>query len=339
MTAKSPIGNKRPFRMITGIARLSDLADGGAAASLLAHGGGTEYYLDPTDGIDGQDGLTPETAVKTLTAGYALLTDGENDILYYIAGTSSITLSAALTWAKSYTHLIGVCSPVHAGQRARIFQLAASNISPLITISGSGCVWANIYSFQGVDIATSLIDVKVTGQRNYFYNVHFAGGGHATQAVNGGASLNVSGSAAENLFESCTIGVDTIAAATGMMGLLFDGGTADIHTTRNMFRDCLFAMKAGAAGAGFVESMTIYDFDRYTIFDRCTFLNLAAQAMTTAFVLPSGIDANDKRIILRDCELIGAPDWDASDRGLIYLNSYTRTGGGNSGILLVSAAA
>jgi len=338
MTAKAPVGSKRPFRMIAGVSTLSDLSDGLSAMSLLGHGGGTAYYLDPTDGLDTNDGRSPETAVKTLPVAYALLTDGENDILYYIAGTSGITLSAAFTWAKSYTHFIGVCSPVHAGQRSRIFQLAASDISPLITISGSGCVWANVYVFQGVAVATSLINVKVTGQRNYFSNVHFAGGGDATQAVNGGASLNVSGSASENLFEGCTIGVDTIAAATGMMGLLFDGGTADIHTTRNMFRDCLFTMKAGNAGAGFVESMTINDFDRYTVFDRCTFLNLAAQAMTTAFVLPSGIDANDKRIILRDCELIGAPDWDASNRGVMYLNSGTRTGGGNAGILLVSNA-
>jgi len=110
--------------------------------------------------------------------------------VYYIAGTSSITLSAALTWSNSYTHLIGICAPTRTAQRARIFQLSTlTGASPLITISGSGCIFSNLYVFQGVNDATSLINVSVTGGRNYFENVHFAGGGHAAQAIDGGAAL------------------------------------------------------------------------------------------------------------------------------------------------------
>lgn len=83
---------------------------------------GKSYYLDPANGDDTNDGLSPDKAVKTLPVAYGLLTENQNDILFYIAGTGSISLSSSFTWAKSYTHFIGICAPVSAGKRARIFQ-------------------------------------------------------------------------------------------------------------------------------------------------------------------------------------------------------------------------
>lgn len=325
MTAKAPVGGKRPFRLLAGISRLSDLADGAGAGSLLGHGGGTAFYLDPTNGNDSNDGLTPDTAVSTLPVAYALLTSGNNDILYYIAGTSSITLSAAFTWSKSYTHFIGVCAPTHAAQRARIFQLAASNISPLVTVSGSGCLFSNLYIFQGVAVATSLIDVSVTGGRNVFENVHFAGGGHATQAVDGGASLKLD-AAEENLFVGCTIGVDTIDAATGMMGLLFD---TEAH--RNMFKECTFRMRAGNTGAGFVEVVDATGIDRDNTFDNCMFINNStANDMASAFVIPAM--GEPRVLLLKDCMFHNVTKLDASDRGVLFGNMNAITGADLSGV-------
>ena len=198
---------------------------------------GNVYYLDPTNGDDDNDGTAPASAVASMETAYDLLTGNQNDVLVYIAGTTGLTLQEALVWNKSYTHFVGACAPTRVGQRSRIFQLSTlTGASPLITISGSGCIFKDLYIFQGVADATSLINVSVTGSRNYFLNVHFAGGGHATQAINGGASLQING-ASENTFEKCIIGVDTVSAATGMTGLLFaaTGGAA-----RNRFIDCDF---------------------------------------------------------------------------------------------------
>lgn len=296
------------------VAQLSDLINGGMA--VFPFGVGKQYFLDPTNGSDGNDGTAPDKAFKTLPVAYAALTANQNDVLFYIPGTSSISLSAAFTWAKSYTHFVGLSAPTRAGQRARIFQTAsATGLSPLITISGSGCVWANLYIFQGVNDATSLIDVSVTGSRNYFQNVHFAGGGHATQAVDGGASLHISGGS-ENTFEGCTIGVDTIAAGTGMAGLVYaaTGGAA-----RNRFIDCDFTMYAGHAGAIFVELLGNSGLDRYHEFVDCRFINLASTTMTQAFAVAAGFDPANKRILLSgNYAKIGCTKWDDGDTGLIY---------------------
>ena len=298
------------------------------------------FVVDPANGDPDNHGQSLAFPLDGLEAAKDLCVSGRNDVVLYVAGADSLNLTGAtaLLWDKSYTHLVGVCAPTRVAQRARIFAPAAYAASPLITVSGSGNIFKNLYIFDGVAHAASLIDVKVTGSRNYFQNVHFAGGGATENAINGGASLNLNGAASENLFEDCTIGLDTVAAATGMDGLLLDGGTATVHGTRNMFKNCLFNMWASNNGAAFVEMMTIYDIDRFLLFQKCLFLNFGT-TMATAFVIPAGVDPANKRIILEDCSMIGATDWDKDDRGLLFSNGGTRTGGGNSGILAATAAA
>jgi hypothetical protein len=195
-----------------------------------------------------------------------------------------------------------------------------------MNITATGCIFKNFYIFQGVDDATSLINVQVTGGRNYFENVHFAGGGHATMAINGGASLKLN-AAEENLFVNCTVGVDTIDAATGMMGLLFDG---EAH--RNVFRNCIFRMRAGNSGAGFVEVVDATGIDRDNTFDNCIFINNStANDMASAFVIPAGM-GEPRALLLKDCMFHNVTKLDASDRGVLFGNMNAVTGADGSGV-------
>ena len=284
------------------------------------------FYVDSTNGSDSNDGLRPEKPLLTILAAYNKCTANQHDVVAIIAGAAGNNLSAALDWAKNYTHLVGLCAPTHAAQRARIFQLSTlTGASPLLTVSASGCIFKDFYIFQGVDDNTSLINVSVTGGRNVFDNVHFAGGGHATQAINGGASLKLD-AAEENLFVNCTIGVDTIDAATGMVGILFD---AEAH--RNTFRNCVVRIRAGNAGAAFVEIADATGIDRDTIFDNCVFLNNSATALTSGFVIPAGMGA-PRKLLLKDCMILGTTKLDANDRGVLYGNMGAVTGADTSGV-------
>jgi hypothetical protein len=305
---------------------LEDLIDGVLSISLLAAGEGNVYYLDPghTNASDSQGG-TKEEPFATLAAAEDALTANQNDILIYSASNTSLTLSAALTWDKSYTHFIGNCAPTRTAQRARIFQLSTLTAAdPLINITASGCVFANFYVFQGVADATSLTNVQVTGGRNFFQNVHFAGGGHATQAVDGGSSLKLNG-AEENTFVDCTIGVDTIDAATGMMGIMMDG---EAH--RNEFYNCKVRMRAGNGGAGWVEVIDATGIDRDTLFSECQFLNNSGTDMTSGFVIPAGMGA-PRKILLDRCPSLGHAKLDANDRGVLFGNMDDVTGADTSG--------
>ncbi len=273
------------------------------------------YFVDPASGNDDEDGLTPTRAMAGIEAAEAKCVANQHDAVVYISGSSGNTLQAALTWDKNFTHLVGVAASTMTAQRARIFQLSTlTGASPLLDITATGCEFKNFYIFQGVADATSLINVQVTGGRNHFWNVHFAGGGHATQAIDGGASLKLNG-AEENTFDRCTIGVDTIDAATGMMGLTFDD---EAH--RNVFNNCIFRMRAGNSGAGFIEVIDSTGIDRDNTFNNCQFINnSSSNDMASAVVAPAGM-GEPKVLMFNKCLFHNTTKLDASDRGIVFGN-------------------
>jgi len=287
---------------------------------------GQHYFVDPTNGDDGNHGRDINHAKATILAAFNLCTANQNDTVHYIPGSSSDTWSAALNWSKNYTHFIGHAAPTAVANRTRIFQLSTlTGASPLFTISATGCIFKNFYIFQGVNDATSLINVSVTGGRNYFESVHFAGGGHTAQAIDSGASLKLDG-AEENLFVNCTIGIDTVDAATGMAGMLLDG---EAH--RNVFRDCIFRMRAGNSGATFVEVMDTTGIDRDTTFIDCLFINNStANDMASAFIIPAM--GEPRLFLLKDCLFHNVTVLDTSDRGVLFGNMNVITGADLSGV-------
>jgi hypothetical protein len=293
------------------------------------------YIVDPTNGYDTNSGLRPEAALKTLAAAEDKCVANQHDVVLYIAPSSDTAstaydLEATLTWDKNLTHLVGICAPTMVGQRARLFLVAGNNdITPMIAWSASGCVVKNIYIFHGVADADSLIEFQLTGGRNYFENVHFAGNGHATQAVDGGAALAIGTNGSENTFVDCTIGVDTATQAAGCVSLLFNG----VGAARNIFKGCNFILQASAAGAAWIEMSAIDSIDRYTIFDRCLFLNFGT-ALTEGIVCPAGFDLANKRLVMFGCAQFGAAGWDISNRNVTVADMGTPTGVDASGTML-----
>lgn len=289
------------------------------------------YFVDPANGSASGNGTLDDPCDKVSTA-YALCTANQHDTVIYIAGSSSCTEAAAITWSKSYTHLIGIAAPSHAGKRARIFQGASLTDSPWINITGSGCIFKNLYLFSGVADSDAKIAVQVTGGRNYFENVHFAGGGHATSAINAGAALKLNG-AEECKFVDCTFGVDTAAQGTGWVAILLDA-----EARRLVFEDCLFTMYTSNKGAAFVEVADNAGIDRYIIFKDCLFIQDSATGMNSAFVVPAGMGVPRGPIVLQNCAVTGADDWEDQDRGVVFAAMGTYTAGGNSGIMETVAA-
>jgi hypothetical protein len=134
------------------------------------------FFVDPANGSSSGTGAFDDPCDKVSTA-FALCTANQHDTVIYIAGSSGCTETAVIDWNLNYTHLIGIAAPSRAGKRARIFQGASLASTPFITVSATGCIFKDLYIFSGVADAAALISVKVTGGRNYFENVHFAGGG------------------------------------------------------------------------------------------------------------------------------------------------------------------
>jgi len=278
---------------------------------------GKSFFVDPNAGSDSNSGLSPTSAKKTLTAGYAACTANKNDVVYLIGNNSGITLSAQLVWAKNYTHLVGLCAPVGAAKRSRIFQLSTLiAMDPLISITATGCMFKNFYVFQGVDDATSKYAVGLTSsaQRNYFENVHFAGIGHDTMDVATAGSLKLDG-ASENLFYNCQIGLDTIGRGTAINRELYLDGSA----SRNKFDKCLFYCWADNADHTLIEVADSTGIDRYLWLHDCTFLAESTNDtinLTSAFGLPALTQGYI--LITGNTTFHGISDIDSNNRGKVF---------------------
>ena len=292
----------RSYILRKGHSRLVDLADGVLAGVGLVGTRGNVYYVDPANGNNANDGLSPEGAVASVSTAYAKTTTNNNDVVIFIGGPTGDSPSAAITWSKSYTHLIGISGPLPGmGQRCRIVNAAANDLAVLFTLSGSGCIVKNIQFFDGKDSAADGACVLVSGSRNYFQNVFVAGMGDGTASGPstraGSYSLKVSG--AENTFEDCTIGLDTIIRTAANAELIVSGA-------RNRFVHCDIRSYSETAGKFLVSVDNSGGDLRDNIFDGCLFFNYTANwatGISDAFDMPAA--GNTHYVILKDCQLVG----------------------------------
>lgn len=285
-------------------------------------GNGDIYYVDSTNGSDTNTGKTPGTALATIAAAENKCTANQNDTVKILGGAAGNNLAALLTWDKNYTHLVGVAPPTRVAQRARIFSDSTTKTT-LMNITATGCLFENFYIFNGGDDATELTNVQVTGGRNYFRNVHFAGMGHATPAAQAGASSLKLDGAEENTFVGCTIGVDTTVRGAANAQLLVDG-----TALRNIFDGCLFLSAATLTTPLMVKFADSTAGDRFTLFNDCLFYHFCANHAATleaAFSLPATNATFD--VILNNCACVGIDDWSADNRTNLWITNAAPTAG------------
>ena len=287
---------------------------------------GQAFFVKPNTGGDSQDGKTPQTAVKTLAKALALATANKNDVVYMFSEGNSADgatdrQSATLDWNKDGVHLIGVNAGGPIAQRSRIgFTSDYDTASNLFTLSANNCLIANIHFFAGVAGTNPTGCVKVTGQRNVFRNCHIAGIGNNANDIAGAYSLLID-AGAENLFDGCTIGLDTIARGTDAnSGLLVDGAA-----TRNVFDRCLFtAFLEHASNHVHVRLADATAIDRFLIFRDCIF-NYESTNYTAAGTGVMDVPAlTQGRIVVHNCTAYSdapgtAVKWDVNDNNKIYL--------------------
>lgn len=237
---------------------------------------GKTFYLDATNGAATGSGRTPLAALSTLPLAYAKLTTGMNDKIGLVAGATQINLAAALDWAMNCSHLYGIGSFGRANQRSRVGHSA--NFSPMLTVSGYGNSFQDIFFAHGRGNAGNLIAVDVTGPRNSFLSCHFGGPFHATEAGTAGYRL-VKLENSETYFRDCIFGQDSIAR-TAANSMVEFGGQAD--PPRSIFENCLFlsiVSAAGGAGSTFLK-VAAGAGAGLALFRNCTFINIGGTAMT-----------------------------------------------------------
>jgi len=203
----------------------------------------------------------------------AQMTSGRNDIAFL--SPDSHTLGTALDWNKNMTHLVGAYPTSMMNQRSRIGH--NENFTPMLTVSGYGNMLANLYFMYGRGNAANKELLKVTGDRNSFYNCHFGGPMHTTEGDQSDFHL-VNLSCGEVYFNHCVFGVNTVNWTDGSM--LYFYGPAD-RSVRAIFEDCLFLMQADNAQVRFITT-TSGQGAGFSLFKRCMFMNVSGTSLTYA---------------------------------------------------------
>lgn len=279
---------------------------------------GRLIFVKPITGSDGRDGSTPQKALKTLAAAHSIAIAGQNDTVVLLAeGGNSAALttdyqSSTLTWSKDHVHLIGVNSRPFLGQRSRIALISTyATAAPLMTVSANGCLFSGVELFAGVADVNPLGCLNLTGQRNRFHNCQISGMGNAANDIAGNYSLKLA-AAAENLFDECYIGLDTVTLGAAANSQILCASAA----TRNKFRKCIIATYTShATNNNFLRAPT-GSLDRFLEFEDCVFWNpidSASTNLTQAMIVAS--DAGGTVLLTGRTGLVGATDWNSTDAG------------------------
>lgn len=286
----------------------------GPAASVIA-AGGKWYWVDPANGNDNNSGLKPTEPLKLLSAAEDKCVSGKHDGVFMMGSATACTETASITWDKHFTHLIGLVPPTMFGIRNRVLCSTAA-VSPVITISGNGCVFENVMFTNEGDSASSLIAATVTGARNYFGNVTFRVIGASAVTATGKRDIKLTSSNGENYFYKCTFGSDSYDGSANAANYPMEL-TAAAGSARNVFEECLW-LGSGSSGASFIIAGATST-TSVTWFKRCLFFNNqlgSMNAMTQAFSIAGG----NGYFLMQDCLSAGATNLETSDSGLIITN-------------------
>ena len=277
----------------------------GSAVGSVGLAGGKTFFVDVANGTAGANAKTPATATNSILTAYGYCTSGNNDVVVLIGSGSAWAPAATLTWAKSYTHLVGGAVPLPGmGNRCRIEASASDDITPVLTVSGSGCLFSNLKINNMHNAAADSGCILVSGSRNMFVDCEIFGMGSTTAGARAG-SYSVSVTGAENHFLRTTIGCDTVLRAAANSELILWGSGP-----RNSFTDCTFRSNSATAGK-FMVKVDVNSGDlRSAIFKDCLFYNYCENhtaALTDAFTI-SGSRTHDV-VLQGNNVLVGISGW------------------------------
>jgi hypothetical protein len=215
-------------------------------------------------------------------------------------------------------------------QRARIsHSTTATTNFKLMSITASGCIFANFSLFQGIGQASTdeqLADIS--GDRNFFGNVQFGGMGAANGAARAGSYCVYLNDGDENTFDGCTFGLDTISRSAANASIKFGG-----QSQRNVFQNCLFPMYATATSPWFIDANSVGSIDRFQLFKGCSFVNTGTS--TLAGVVSFNASQGGK-IVLDNCTVVGAAVWTASATATVVVSGPVPNGA-TSGVAVTAA--
>lgn len=212
---------------------------------LGASGIGNIYFVDATNGSDGNSGLSADQAFKTLAVAYAAASSGDTIAL---STNSTHSLTAGIAWTKSRINLVGLDFHGRLVQQGAKVQLATAATSAyVLKVTGTRNSFSNIKFIQAATAATGLHVLEEGGEGTLYQNCSFTFGvadnldlTTASEVIMGGDSCT---------FSDCQFGVDTLLTSAARSVMTIDQVTSGQECKSNIFRDCTWLISSSEANA------------------------------------------------------------------------------------------
>lgn len=275
-------------------------------------------YVDPTNGNDtANNGTAFNDAYQTVDAAFDSATANQHDVVLIApsGGTGRTAETAAITWNKRYTHLVGNAAPTKQDARAGISFGTGGSLS----VTENGCLFKTLTFNGSADIN---VPVTVSGDYNSFLGIDFKGSLNETTGDDTAARALYLNGAQENFFGGCTFGADTFMRSAANATVEFASAAS-----RNFFDGCNFTMAADAETPVHILLTGTSAIDRELTFNNCTWYAFYTNhsAKVNAVINASAQTATGDIIMSGSQVAVGFDDWEATASNIVWFQPYTAT--------------
>jgi len=291
---------------------------------------GTVFFVDYTNGSDGNSGKTIAKAFKTVSKAYDSATTNKDDVICLI-GNASHVLTEMLTVSKNRVHFIGLdgTSGRLYGQNAKISMgvtTAATDIGAVLN-TGIRNSFTNIKFTSANTKDESLYTFVEGGEYTLFDCCEFYKSTDLDQTT--ASEFVQNGDSTQ--FVNCTFGsmADAQTGTTIRPSVRLTAGIAGAgKVSRDVyFRNCSFWKSAGHVNGRHVYGANATDVERIMVFDNCIFANSKIAAAVPAQCIETAA-LTVGQILVKDCSSINNTKLSTSTGVLITgaVPTYATTG-------------
>lgn len=231
-------------------------------------GAGNIYFVDATNGVDGNSGLSTSQALKTIEAAYALAVSGDTIAL---STNATHNLTTGLTVAKSRINFVGLDFGGRQVQQGAKVQVGGAIVSAFVLKNtGVRNSFCNIKFIMGSTDTAALTVVQDGGEGALWQNCS-AVFGVATNLGSTSAHEFLAGSDSAT-FENCTFGADTLLTTAARSVFHIDQVTSGQEFKSNILQNCNFIISSSSSTATFVRLDAVGDILFTNLFKDCNFV-------------------------------------------------------------------